>query len=196
MVSAHTTVQEHIGHLTSHDPIGCDQKQFYIFIVYFFIKYTAFIVVPLQRRVQVNCLYHYSQERLVVYSLATAKRVHTSGGNCIVYLPDKGTRSIWAAKGGWVFYYKSFTCSYRCLNHAAKFKLQTSKYRSCCAGCMALWRYKSMLGFASKQLRPQKWKSMSNISDPMPKKKAEVCSKTWKKAKVWRLAKSMWNTGH
>jgi len=34
---------------------------------------------------------------------------------------------------------------------------------------------------------------MSHISDPMPKKKAKVCSKTWKKAKVWRLAKSMWN---
>jgi len=29
---------------------------------------------------------------------------------------------------------------------------------------------------------------MSHISDPTPKK-AEVCSKTWKKAKVWRLAK-------
>ena len=27
------------------------------------------------------------------------------GGNCKVYLPDKGTRNIWAAKGGWVFYY-------------------------------------------------------------------------------------------
>jgi len=25
---------------------------------------------------------------------------------------------------------------------------------------------------------------MSHISDPTPKKKAEVCSKTWKKAKV------------
>ena len=34
MASAHTTVQEHIGHLTRHDPIGCDQKQFYVFIVY------------------------------------------------------------------------------------------------------------------------------------------------------------------
>jgi len=30
---------------------------------------------------------------------------------------------------------------------------------------------------------------MSHISDPTPKKKAEVCSKTWKKAKVWSLAK-------
>jgi len=30
---------------------------------------------------------------------------------------------------------------------------------------------------------------MIHISDPMPKKKAEVCSKAWKKAKVWRLAK-------
>ena len=39
-------------------------------------------------------LYHYSQEDLVVYSLATAKGVHTSGGKCKVYLPDKGTRSI------------------------------------------------------------------------------------------------------
>ena len=28
----------------------------------------------------VRCLYHYSQERLVVCSLATAKGVHTSGG--------------------------------------------------------------------------------------------------------------------
>ena len=60
---------------------------------------------------------------------------------------------------------------------------------------MALWQYKikSMLCFASIQLPPQKWKSMSHISDPTPKKKAEVCSKTWKKAKVWRLARSMWN---
>ena len=58
---------------------------------------------------------------------------------------------------------------------------------------MALWQYKSMLCFASIQLPPQKWKSMSHISDPMPKKKAEAFSKTWKKAKVWRLAKSMWN---
>jgi len=47
----------------------------------------------------------------------------------------------------------------------------------------------SMLCFASKQLPPQKRKSMSHISDPTPKKKAEVCSKTWKKATVWRLAK-------
>ena len=28
MASAHRTVQEHIGHLTRHGPIGCDQKQF------------------------------------------------------------------------------------------------------------------------------------------------------------------------
>jgi len=28
------------------------------------------------------------------------------GGNCKVYLPDKGTRSIWTAKGDWVFYCK------------------------------------------------------------------------------------------
>jgi len=34
IASAHTTVQEHIGHLTRHDPFGCDQKQFYMFIVY------------------------------------------------------------------------------------------------------------------------------------------------------------------
>ena len=49
---------------------------------------------------------------------------------------------------------------------------------------MALWQYKGMLCFASIQLPPQKWTSMSHISDRMPKKKAEVCSKTWKKAKV------------
>ena len=34
MASAHTTVQEQVGHLTRHDPFGCDQKQFYMFIVY------------------------------------------------------------------------------------------------------------------------------------------------------------------
>ena len=34
MASAYTTVQEHVGHLTRHDPFGCDQKQFYMFIVY------------------------------------------------------------------------------------------------------------------------------------------------------------------
>ena len=62
------------------------------------------------------------------------------------------------------------------------------KYRRCWVGCMALWWYKSMLCFASKQLPPQK-KSLSHIPDPTPKKKAEVCSKTWEKAKVWRLAK-------
>ena len=39
---------------------------------------------------------------------------------------------------------------------------------------MALWQYKSMLCFASIQLPPQKWKSRSHISDPMPKKKAEL----------------------
>ena len=33
MASAHITVQEH-SHLTRHDPFGCDQKQFYMFIVY------------------------------------------------------------------------------------------------------------------------------------------------------------------
>jgi len=27
-------VQEHIGHLTRHDPFGCDQKQFYMLMVY------------------------------------------------------------------------------------------------------------------------------------------------------------------
>jgi len=37
----------------------------------------------------VRCLYHYSQEHMVVCSLATAKGVHTSGGNCKVNLPDK-----------------------------------------------------------------------------------------------------------
>ena len=113
------------------------------------------------------------------------------GGNCEVYLPDKGTRSIWATNSGWVFYCKFYVSGCWNVNHAAKFKLSTSKYRSYWVGCTALWQYKSMLCFASIQLPPQKWKSMSLISDPTPKKKAEVCSKTWKKAKVWRLAKSM-----
>ena len=62
MASAHTTVQEHIGHLTRHNPIGCDQKQFYVFI-FGSSSILHFIVVPLQRRVLVRCLYHSSQER-------------------------------------------------------------------------------------------------------------------------------------
>ena len=61
------------------------------------------------------------------------------------------------------------------------------------SGCVTPWHYKSMLCFACKQLSPQKWKSMKHISDPRPKKKAEVHSKTRKKAKVWRLVRSMWN---
>ena len=28
MASAHTTAQEYVGHLTRHDPFGCDQKHF------------------------------------------------------------------------------------------------------------------------------------------------------------------------
>jgi len=34
LVHMHTTVQEHVDHLTRHDPFGCDQKQFCMFIVY------------------------------------------------------------------------------------------------------------------------------------------------------------------
>jgi len=34
MASARRTVQEHVGHLTRHNPFGYDQKQFYMFIVY------------------------------------------------------------------------------------------------------------------------------------------------------------------
>ena len=63
---------------------------------------------------------------------------------------------------------------------------------------LAVWpcdntKLKSICVLQAYSMPPQKWKSMSHISDPMPKKKTEVCSKTWKKAKVWRLAKSMWN---
>ena len=47
------------------------------------------------------------------------------GGNCKVYLPDKGTRSIWAAKGGWLSVLLQILYMYWCwnVNHAAKFKL-------------------------------------------------------------------------
>ena len=84
------------------------------------------------------------------------------GGNCQVYLPDKGTRSIWAAKGGWVFYCKFYM--YWCwnVNNAAKFKLQTSKYRSYWVGCMARpcdnTKFKSMLCFASRTAATSKVK--------------------------------------
>jgi len=36
---------------------------------------------------------------------------------------------------------------------------------------------------------------MSHVSDPRPKKRAEVCSKTRKKAKVWRLTKKFVEQG-
>ena len=56
-----------------------------MFIVYLVHQvYCIHCGIPLQRRVPVGCLYHYSQERLVVCSLATAKGVHTSGGNLTV----------------------------------------------------------------------------------------------------------------
>ena len=57
---------------------------------------------------------------------------------------------------------------------------------------MAPYSTKACLYFASKQLPPQKWKSMSHtcIPDPRRKKKAGVHSKTRKKAKVWKLAEN------
>ena len=83
MASAHTTVQEHIGDLTHHDPFGCDQKQFYMFIVYLVHqvycihcaeKGTSEVFVSLQPRAPGGLL-----------SCYTAKGVGE---------PDKGTRSI------------------------------------------------------------------------------------------------------
>jgi len=55
--------------------------------------YTALIVVPLQRRVLVRCLYHYSQEHLVVYmySLATA---HNSGVKFVYLLKGPGAYEL------------------------------------------------------------------------------------------------------
>ena len=32
MASAYTTVQEHIGHLTRHDPIGCDRSEAVLYV--------------------------------------------------------------------------------------------------------------------------------------------------------------------
>jgi len=97
MASAHTTVQKHmhVGHLTRHDPFGCDQKQFYMFIVYLVH--------------QVYCIYcgtTAEKGTSVVFVVTTAKSAWWSapllqlreftpvGGNCKVYLPDKGTSSI------------------------------------------------------------------------------------------------------
>jgi len=80
MASAHTTVQEHIGHLTRHDSIGCDQKQFYMFIVYLVHQVYCIHCGTTAEKGTSEVLYHYSQEHLVVYSLATAKGVHISGG--------------------------------------------------------------------------------------------------------------------
>ena len=95
MASAHITVQEHIGHLTRHNPIGCDQKQFMCsYLVEASILH--FIVVPLQRRVLVRCLYHYSQERgLQVLSCSsshqwgkTVKFIYLIKGPGAYELPD------------------------------------------------------------------------------------------------------------
>ena len=72
MASAHTTVQGHVGHLTRHDPFGCDQKQFYMFIVYLVQqvycihcgttaeKGTSVVFVSLQPRVPGGLLSCYS----------------------------------------------------------------------------------------------------------------------------------------
>ena len=80
MASAHTTVQEHVGHLTRHDPFGYDQKQFYVASVFGSSSIYCIDCGTTAEKGTVRCLYHYSQERLVVCSLATAKGVHTSGG--------------------------------------------------------------------------------------------------------------------
>jgi len=80
VASAHTTVQEHVGHLTRHDPFGCD-KQFYMFIAYLVHQvYCIHSGYHCREGIPVRCLYHYSQEHMVVYSLATANGVRTSGG--------------------------------------------------------------------------------------------------------------------
>jgi len=96
MDGAHTTVQERVGHLTRHDPFGCDQKQFYMFIVYLVHqvycihcgttaeKGTSEVFVSLQPRTPAWWS-----------ALLLQQREFTPvGGNCKVYLPDKGTRSI------------------------------------------------------------------------------------------------------
>ena len=60
--SAHTTVQEHV---TSRSFWMWPEAVLYVHSAFgSSCKYTAFIVAPLQRRVPVRCLYHYSQERL------------------------------------------------------------------------------------------------------------------------------------
>ena len=92
VASVHTTVQ--VTWLVMI-PFGCDQKQF-LFITYLIHEvYCIHCGYHCKRKVPVKCLYHYSLEHMVVYSLATAKRVHTSGGEAVefIYL-IKGTRSI------------------------------------------------------------------------------------------------------
>ena len=49
--------------------------------------------------------------------------------------------------------------------------------------------------FCMQTAANSKVKSMSHISDPRPKKKAEVHSKTRKKVKVWRLVKKYMEQG-
>jgi len=87
-----STVQEQVGDLTCHDPFGCDQNQFYMFIAYLVHQVSCIhCVFHCREEDDEACLYHYSQEHMTAYlcAFATAKGVHTSGEGCKVYLPDK-----------------------------------------------------------------------------------------------------------
>jgi len=86
-------VQEHNGHLTRHDPIGCDQKQFYVFIVYLVHQVYCTHCGTTAEKGILRCLYHYSQERLLVYmySLAAA---HTSGVKFIYLIKGPGAYEL------------------------------------------------------------------------------------------------------
>ena len=124
MASAHITVQEH-GHLTRHDPFGCDQKQFYMFIVYLVHQVYCIHCVTTAEKSTSEVFVSLLPRAPAWWSalLLQLRKFTPVGGNCKVYLPDRGTRGIWAAKGGWVFYCKFYM--YWCwnVNHAAKFKL-------------------------------------------------------------------------
>ena len=76
-------MQEHVSHLICDDPFG--EAVLYVHSVFGPSSILRSLWVPLQIRVPVRCLNHYSQEHMVVCSLVTAKGVRTSGGKTIKF---------------------------------------------------------------------------------------------------------------
>ena len=166
---AQHAVQEHFDYLTRHDPFGCDQCVYHCREGYQWGEAS---------------LYLYRREHMAVYLcvLTTAKGVHSSGRNCTIYLPDKRDQEFMNCQRRLsaplqILYVLTLKCKLCCWIQIVNFPNMLISYW---VGCMAPWQYKSMtflLCFARKQLSPQKWKNISHISNPRPRKKAECTAR-------------------